>query len=369
MAAREKTMHINANSLVTIVPITLLVLAMVFLLPRIDKALCSRMNLDLHSGLSSNPRNRQLLHLRTLLLFLCFLAYSAALAWLVFFSRRASREYLVHAALFSDLAKSIHIDLGFAETFRILFRDGPSAALSHIKVIHPEDISQVYMNVMLFVPMGYLLPYIFPWFREKVRMRPWICCFILALAIENLQLISKRGFYDLDDLTSNTIGSILGQWLYIWEGYLVTHPNWKEELRRYRRWKGNAKKRTLFPFKRRILNSRTTLLGTDETAIWDFYVTKLGFRPIKQLVPEASPDTAFLLEMGASQIVILCSNRSEAIPPQHLTFFTKRIERIQSRLESNGIHTTPMTPDVYTGHRSFSFTGPDNVEIQFISLR
>ena len=98
-------------------------------------------------------------------------------------------------------------------------------------------------------------------------------------------------------------------------------------------------------------------------------MTKLGFRPIKQLVPEASPDTAFLLEMGSSQIVILCSNRSEAIPPQHLTFFTKRIERIQSRLESNGIHTTPMTPDVYTGHRSFSFTGPDNVEIQFISLR
>ena len=98
-----------------------------------------------------------------------------------------------------------------------------------------EDITQVYMNIMLFVPMGYLLPYIFDWFRAKVQIRPVAACFITAFLIENLQLVFRRGFYDMDDLVSNTAGGFVGQLLYIAVAYVVTHPDWRRERDSYRR--------------------------------------------------------------------------------------------------------------------------------------
>lgn len=55
--------------------------------------------------------------------------------------------------------------------------------------------------------------------------------------------------------------------------------------------------------------SRTFLQATDEAQIWDFYVMKLGFRVIKQLIPENEPGTSFLLELGSSQVEIKCSNK------------------------------------------------------------
>ena len=184
---------------------------------------------------------------------------------------------------------------------RILFTKGFREAMSHIQIVNTANITQVYMNIMLFVPMGYMLPYFSGWFRAKVRIRPAVACFLISFGIENLQLITRRGFYDMDDLVSNTIGGIIGQFLFISVAYVVTHPNWRKELKSYRRWKKNARERTLYPFARKMGLSRTALLATNEEEIWDFYVMKLGFRLIKQIVPLDQPGTDMLLEMGKYQ--------------------------------------------------------------------
>ena len=219
---------------------------------------------------------------------------------------------------------------------------------------------------MLFVPMGYLLPYTFTWFRVKVAVRPAVACFLISLLIENLQLIFRRGFYDMDDLVSNTIGGILGELLFISVAYVVTHPDWRKEYRAYQRWKRNAQTRTLYPFARRIGLSRTTLLATDEEEIWDFYVMKLGFRLKKQLVPLDSPGTDLLLEMGRSQVEVHCSNRRESLPEQTLTMSARKLGPILKRLELNGIEAGPIGQDPYTGLRCIRFSGPDRVRITVI---
>ena len=69
-------------------------------------------------------------------------------------------------------------------------------------------------------------------------------CFVISLAVENIQLISRHGFYDLDDLVTNTIGGLIGELAFIAFAYVVTHPDWRRELKRYHRWKKYARRTT-----------------------------------------------------------------------------------------------------------------------------
>ena len=359
-------MGFSTNSIVTILVVTVFVAAFVALLPLIDSRVCRRLGLNLQHGLSTNPNALGLLKLRQLLLYGVFAVYIAAFAFLVFFSRGTGESYLVHAAPFEDLRKAITTDTGVIDTVIAFVRDGFREGLSHIRIIEPADIAQVYLNIMLFIPMGYLFPYVFPWFRAKVRTRPLIACFVISVITENLQLIFRRGLYDVDDLLSNTLGGWIGQMLFVSIAFVVTHPDWRKELRSYHRWKRHARHRTLYPFARKIALSRTTLLATDETAVWDFYVDKLGFRVIKRIVPIETEETEFLLEMGSSQIEIRCSNRQETLPQQYLTISARNLEKIQKRLIDNGISPSPFSQDPYTGVRCLSFFGPDRIQITIL---
>lgn len=359
-------MRLNANSLSTNLFVTGMVLVMVFLLPWIDRRVCRKMGLNLEGGISRNPKAETMLKMRKSILVSLFLIYMLMLSWIVFFSRSASRDYQVHVALYEDLQSAVKIDYGIFDVIRILFTKGFREAMSHIQIVNTANITQVYMNIMLFVPMGYMLPYISGWFRAKVRIRPAVACFLISFGIENLQLITRRGFYDMDDLVSNTIGGIIGQFLFISVAYVVTHPNWRKELKSYRRWKKNARERTLYPFARKMGLSRTALLATNEEEIWDFYVMKLGFRLIKQIVPLDQPGTDMLLEMGKYQIEIHCSNTTEVLKQQSLTLTARHLKPIIRRLNLNGIDTGSIQQDPYTGLRCIHFAGPDHVMITVI---
>ena len=355
-----------ANSLTTNLAVTGLVLALVFLLPWMDRMICRRLGLNLQGGVSKNPKAEELLRLRQGLLLFIFCVYLAAVAYLVFFSRSATREYQVHIALFEDLSSSVKIDLGFLGFLKTIFTDGFSEAISHVEIISAQDIVQVYFNVMLFVPMGYLLPYLFSWFRARVRYRPAMACFVLSLLIENLQLIFRRGFYDMDDLVSNTVGGIIGQFLFLSVAYVVTHPSWRKEVKSYRRWKRNARKRTLYPFARRMGLMRTTLLASSEEDVWDFYVMKLGFRLVRQIVPLDTPGTDMLLQMGKMQVEIHCANQQNSPLSQTLTLSVRKLQPVIQRMKENGIAVSDVFQDTYTGLRCVEFPGPDHVRILVI---
>ena len=220
--------------------------------------------------------------------------------------------------------------------------------------------------MMLFVPLGYLLPYVFRWFRARVRVRPFIFCLLLSLLVENLQLITRRGMYDFDDIISNTLGGLLGQLLYIAVGYVVTHPGWRKNLREYRTWKRRARSSTLFPYTKKSGMFRTTLRGSDQAAVCDFYVNRLGFRLLQQLNRRESGDVVFLFEMGKTQVQVICSFR-EAVPEkQYLTLYATRLSAVRKRLESNGIRPGEYRRDPCTGQRMLRFTGPDNVRVEIM---
>ena len=66
------------------------------------------------------------------------------------------------------------------------------------------------LNVLLFVPFGYLLPLLWP--RVDCWWKLLLCGLFISLLIELMQLVTLRGMFDLDDLMNNTIGALLG-WL------------------------------------------------------------------------------------------------------------------------------------------------------------
>ena len=66
------------------------------------------------------------------------------------------------------------------------------------------------MNILLFLPFGYLLPLLWP--RVDCWWKLLLCGLFVSLLIELLQLVTLRGMFDLDDLMNNTLGALLG-WL------------------------------------------------------------------------------------------------------------------------------------------------------------
>ena len=356
----------DVNSLEMNLLVTLLVAVLVFLLPWADRRICRRLRLNLEGGLSENPRADRLLRLRQRLLVSGLALYLLLFAWLVFFSRSSTGDYTVHIAPLQDLKNAFSTPTGFSGWFRTLFTEGLSSAFSQISIVRPEDISQFYLNMMLFLPIGYLLPYVFRFFRAGVRVRPVLFCLLLSFLVENLQLVSQRGMYDFDDIISNTLGGWIGQLLYIAVGYVVTHPGWRRELREYRLWRRRARRSTLFPYTRKTGVFRTTLRGSDQAAVCDFYVNRLGFRLRQQLNRRESGDVVYLFEMGRNQIQVICSFLDPPPDRQDLVLFASRLPAVRRRLEQNGIRPGDYRRDPCTGRRLLRFAGPDNLRVEII---
>jgi len=72
-------------------------------------------------------------------------------------------------------------------------------------------------NIIMFIPFGVLLPILFGKFRSG-----WACVltgFICSCSIEILQHIIQTGYLQLDDVVTNTTGTLLG-W-FIWRAWKV----------------------------------------------------------------------------------------------------------------------------------------------------
>lgn len=79
-------------------------------------------------------------------------------------------------------------------------------------------------NILLFLPFGALLPAVVPFLRKW-----WGClyaAFATSMMLETIQLLTERGFCQLDDVVTNTCGALLG---YL--GYCCVKHYWKKCVR------------------------------------------------------------------------------------------------------------------------------------------
>ena len=358
-------MFFNPESLSVNLIVTVLVIVMVFVLPWADRYFCRKLGISISDGISTNPDADRLLRRRKQLLIIMFGIYLLAVAYVTFLSRSASKDYRINSnELLQDFRRSFYIDFGLLDIINILMTEGPRSALEHIHIVSTGGIAQVLMNIAMLIPMGYLLPYIFDWFRRDVSRRTIPVCFLTSVFIENVQLLTRTGLYDMDDIITNTLGGIIGQAFYITVAYVNTHPNWRSEIRSRRKWRRSARKKPVYPFMDKIHMMRATVYTTDIEGTRKFFSEDLGFFLFHEQTDDK--ETRLLYECGGTQVEIIPSAKGTAVPAQQITIAANNSERIRKRLEESEIPVSEYALDPYTGLRTFSIESPEGVKITFI---
>ena len=129
-------------------------------------------------------------------MWVCFLAYLLLLSYAVFFSSGFGREehadYRYNLTLFQEIGRY----------YRVGIRTG-SWRLFWWNVVG---------NVCVFMPYGMFLPMLFTKCRKFLSV--FLFTIELSLTVEIIQLVTKIGSFDVDDLLLNTIGGILGYFVY-----------------------------------------------------------------------------------------------------------------------------------------------------------
>lgn len=73
--------------------------------------------------------------------------------------------------------------------------------------------SSLALNILLFVSLGLLLPIVKESFGSLKKV--FISGFLFSLSIEVTQILTKRGWFDVDDVINNTLGAVIGFILYL----------------------------------------------------------------------------------------------------------------------------------------------------------
>ena len=71
--------------------------------------------------------------------------------------------------------------------------------------------SNLFGNILIFMPFGYFYAMAG---KRRGFFKTLFCSFGLSLCVEVLQLITKVGCFDVDDILLNTIGGVLGYMIF-----------------------------------------------------------------------------------------------------------------------------------------------------------
>lgn len=133
-----------------------------------------------------------------------FVVYSGLMIWLLFFRDRNLTEGLAYS---EALKKNMNLKLFYTIDNYI-----------HVIVHHPDSsyftkcVVELFGNVLMFIPAGWLLPKVFPSMRKFFVFL--ISCIGIIFFIEAFQLFTLLGYFDVDDIILNIVGMFLGYILF-----------------------------------------------------------------------------------------------------------------------------------------------------------
>ncbi|MCM3091020.1 MULTISPECIES: VanZ family protein [unclassified Cytobacillus] len=138
-----------------------------------------------------------------LIIAISFLSYICALIVLLFFLSRGFWSGM-------PLMEYIRYSSNFVP-FKTI--NGYVVSISNVSMNLDIPIKNLAGNVAAFLPMGFFLPY---YFRKLYRLKTFtITMTVMILSVEVIQLVTRRGSFDIDDYILNIIGALLG--LGIWK--------------------------------------------------------------------------------------------------------------------------------------------------------
>ena len=134
-------------------------------------------------------------------------AYTGGILWLTLVkrwgmevSRTRFQPFYVARRLFNCW---FHFKDISASTCRALLRNS-KGLFNSARATPVEDL---FLNIILFIPLGFLLPYAF----AKVRFWKTLgISLLLSVGIEAIQYFAQLGCCDIDDVINNTLGACIG---------------------------------------------------------------------------------------------------------------------------------------------------------------
>ena len=134
--------------------------------------------------------------------------------------------FVVYAALLLWLLFDRTPDWGDADTYAQLIRGNMNLVPFHTignywKVVSRLEFTPLFFhcvinlggNIILFIPIGYFLPRLWPFLRNFFSFL--LVCTAAITLIELLQLVTLLGSLDIDDLILNLFGMIIGYLLFL----------------------------------------------------------------------------------------------------------------------------------------------------------
>ena len=85
--------------------------------------------------------------------------------------------------------------------------------IQEVQFISYPAWSSLVLNILLFVPLGMLTPVVKESFGSVKKI--FLSGFLFSLSIEVTQILTKRGWFDVDDVINNTLGAVIGFILYL----------------------------------------------------------------------------------------------------------------------------------------------------------
>lgn len=128
--------------------------------------------------------------------------YSSAIVYFTFLIREPTPIYHYSIKLFGAARKGLEFGGGILE----------GILTGNVNVVNWMSLEGIILNILLFVPFGYLLPLI--WHKADRWWRILLLGFSASLIIELLQLVTRLGYADVDDLINNTFGAMIGWIIY-----------------------------------------------------------------------------------------------------------------------------------------------------------
>lgn len=128
--------------------------------------------------------------------------YIAAIVYFAFLIREPTPIYHYNLKLFGAARKGIEFGGGILN----------GILTGNVKVVNWTSLEGIILNILLFIPFGYLMPLI--WSKADRWWKVALVGVLASLSIEIIQLITRLGYADVDDLINNTVGALIGYGLY-----------------------------------------------------------------------------------------------------------------------------------------------------------
>ena len=153
-----------------------------------------------------------------------FLLYAAAFMSFTLLGRTPVEQAVFEPKPFTALRRTFYLEMPAAEIAKQFLKEGPRAIRDNVILLQTESLKGLVLNVLLFIPMGAMLPGAVPWLSGRVKAPatrhrpakrgfPWKALFVCAMAsflVECVQYVTRLGAFDADDLLCNLLGAVIG---------------------------------------------------------------------------------------------------------------------------------------------------------------